>query len=370
MNRLRNSWGFTLVELLVVIAIIAILVSLLLPAVNAAREAARRVGCINNMKQLGLAVLNFESAHKALPAGAWISAPDPGQDCSNINDYGPSMVRDGCFDIHGLKPPAVSWIVSVLPYLEEQAVHDRFDFSVSVGQQPVRNGEPAYSQQISALLCPSDGSLTAAKYDGTRLRTADENVATYGFAKGNYAAYLSPIHMNHHRARPGALGGFRHGAPTGQRISKVKDGMSKTLLGSELRTLDRAFDVRGVWAAPFAGGAIIGVNFHDSDERVSSPHYDPNPNAVDDVRLPNIQNSQADQILACPDPGYAASARMPCRRMRSVYSAARSHHAGGVNAVKLDGAAGFLSDTVDPFVYAFLVSINDGRAINSADAIQ
>ncbi len=281
------------------------------------------------------------------------------------------MVTNGCFDIHGLKPPAVSWIVSVMPFFEEQSIYDQFDFTVSVTEQPYDdNNTPVFSQQIGSLLCPSDISSTVANYNGRRLSTRTDGVTTFGFGKGNYAAYLSPIHMNHHRDRPGGLGGFKHGEQAGQKLSKVKDGASKTVMLSELRTLDRDFDVRGVWAAPFAGGAIIGVNFHDVNTGLSTPFYEPDPRLEDSVRLPNIQEQAADQIAACPDPDYAKSVGMPCQRMQSVYSAARSQHTGGVNAAKLDGAVGFLSDAIDPYLYAFIVSSNDGRAISISDAIQ
>ena len=97
----RNERGFTLVELLVVIAIIAILVALMLPAVNAAREAARRTSCLNNMVQLALALHNFEYHFEALPPG--VTNPD-----------GP--IRNEPQGIH------VSWTVRILPYLEERAV--------------------------------------------------------------------------------------------------------------------------------------------------------------------------------------------------------------------------------------------------------
>lgn len=364
--------GFTLVELLVVIAIIGILVALLLPAVNSAREAARRVACKNNLRQLVLAVLNFESSKSALPPAGWIAEPPSTANCQIDTDYGITSIRTGCFDIQGKSPPAASWILLVLPYLEEQAVYDRFDFGLSIFHQPGTVAEPPYSRVLSALICPSDNSGNAIKYDGTGLRpyAQDPNLATYGMAKGNYAGYMSPVHMNHYSIRPGPLGGFRPGKPTGQKLSRIKDGLSNTMLAAEVRTLDRAWDSRGVWAAPLPGGSIVSVNFHDSDEQHRTHVYRPGPSGLPNVRMPNSMDPDADQITACVEPAYTLQQKMPCSAMRSIYGVTRSNHPGGVTAAILDGGVGFLSDDVDKYLYAFLVCINDGRPIDAADGIR
>src|SRR6476620_11729505 len=105
----RPAKGFTLVELLVVIAIIGILVALLLPAIQAAREAARRAQCQANIHNAALAVLNYESANKILPAGMTFDSSFESKISSGLSRVGPN------------------WIIQCLPYLEEQALHDAFD---------------------------------------------------------------------------------------------------------------------------------------------------------------------------------------------------------------------------------------------------
>ena len=138
MNAKRRN-GFTLVELLVVIAIIGILIALLLPAVQAAREAARRVGCLNNMTQLALAVQQYEGAYRVYPAGT-------------IEDGGPVVnVAEGYHH---------NWLSKILPYLEQQVTYSHIDFNVGVYHD---NNSTVREIEISVFGCPSDPNAYAAQ---------------------------------------------------------------------------------------------------------------------------------------------------------------------------------------------------------------
>src|SRR5436190_14867486 len=128
--------AFTLIELLVVVAIIAMLVGILLPAVIQAREAARRLKCSNNLRQIGLALRNYESAHGCLPPGS-------------VDANRPIKSED--------KGYHVGWIVQILPQLDQPNLYASYDFSVGIYHQ--KNGRAA-TVAVEILRCPASGSLS------------------------------------------------------------------------------------------------------------------------------------------------------------------------------------------------------------------
>jgi len=187
----RKKFGFTLVELLVVIAIIGILVGLLLPAVQAAREAARRMQCSNNLKQIGLATLNFESANKRMPPGL-IAGIQNGQLDFSYFTTSPGGVE--AFE----RAPYVGLLPQILPHLEQNAVYEPFAthrnigitgdvdtvptaarapfrafWRDTIGATPLNVVDRMASTQLGAFVCPSEGNAaaTGSRYLVHRLNT-------------------------------------------------------------------------------------------------------------------------------------------------------------------------------------------------------
>jgi prepilin-type N-terminal cleavage/methylation domain-containing protein len=308
--------GFTLVELLVVIAIIGILVAMLLPAVQAAREAARRTQCTNNLKQIGLAILNFESQFGALPAGA--IHKDQGRDA----EY--------------------SMFLLLLPFLEEGDVYDKYDF---YGNSRIDANNPQVtSVQIPGYLCPSDDAKGRAWVNPSAgHRSARSNyVACFGTAMqmpDPADAYnLHVIDLDGKLADTD--GYFRiQGKRTGRKLREITDGTSDTIMVSELLAGkadvsdgSSDIDLRGLWSYTWMGTSMYS-HFHTPNTSAG----DAIEHCVPEIDMPCNLQARADQLMV----GDAA---------------ARSQHPDGVMAVSGDGHVGFYSDSIDLFVWRALAT--------------
>lgn len=324
--------GFTLIELLVVIAIIAILVALLLPAVQQAREAARRTQCKNSLRQLGLALHNYHDTHSTFPPAGIVGPP-----------VGGSRVEP-------MSGPMFSWIAMILPQMDQSPLYNQFVFERSVLDQP---NEPQ-ARSIPTIRCPSETDSDTSYSHPNR---------TNGkvFAKGTYAAFVSPYHVEYQTTAPGVLS-----TNTSNRMRDVTDGTSTTLMLTEIRAYNHEQDQRGAWALPWNGSTQIALDAHP----VSSTGWDtPRPSMVYAIQMPNSLGPVADRLYDCPDPAGAQLAGMPCSvaaanaisRNGWLSSAPRSQHVGGVQVLYADGHATFLSDNIDRVIFTYLVHRSDGH---------
>lgn len=347
---LRRSWvtGFTLVELLVVIGIIGVLISLLLPAVQSARESARRIQCTNNLKQLSLAVQSYEAAEGKLPPSGLVE--------EKTMKFG--RRRYPVFD--QMSGPMIGWAVMLLPYAEQSALFDQFDLKKSIFDQDNNPQQNA----IESMLCPSDAARGRFYFD-------EANTNGKVFAKGNYAAYTSPYHTNLQMLYPGAL------IASGQELKNIEDGTSSTILFSEVRTIEIDTDERGAWALPWNGASLLAFDMHHDKSYAGNfgPYIPLNAQyIVEQVQLPNFLGPNSDMLLRCSVASLAKSEleRMPCDKWNRKFglfggytsAAPRSLHPGGVNSTYLDGHVEFLPNDIDPFAMAYLIDVKGSESVN------
>lgn len=190
--------GFTLIELLVVIAIIAVLIGLLLPAVQQARDAARRTQCRDHLKQMGLALHNYHDAHGTLPPG-YVYRPD--------NSYSPAANGSG-----------FSWGAMVLPFLEQAPLYGQFNFSVAVFAAV---NETPREVRLPVFLCPNDSV--------SHERMIEMGPTPERYAMGSFVANFGPPDLDDDQEQ--RLGMFSRNSRT--RFADVTDGLSNTLMCGE-----------------------------------------------------------------------------------------------------------------------------------------
>ncbi len=347
MNRRVYRIGFTLVELLVVIAIIGVLVSLLLPAVQSARESARRIQCSNQLRQLALACLNYESAQQTLPPVAAMRA-GPGTDGrhSGYNIVNEEIVRVGVEGARGH-----SWIMEILPFIEQQALADRYDKKYSPLHNITRNGFQI--ADIPSLYCPSRRSgiettehafmLLSSPWprgvtnDLTRL---DVNLGgtDYGAVLGAGNCYdnlgLKTMFLGYIclGANGEAAGPMMPTDPGGKgpELRVVTDGTSNTVMLGELQRL---------WAdendSRFPGGGRDGY---------------PSARSVDGWLFGGAATTFDAQInTEVPDIGEN---RFLTGGVNSwFFEHAGSEHPGGAQMAMADGSVNWVSENADPLVH-------------------
>jgi prepilin-type N-terminal cleavage/methylation domain-containing protein/prepilin-type processing-associated H-X9-DG protein len=357
--------GFTLIELLVVIAIIAVLIALLLPAVQAAREAARRIQCTNNMKQLGLAIANYESSNTCFPIGdvfntsvAPCTSPGFGKNCQNTN-----------------------WFALTLPYLEQTALSNSFNFAIGTegpGFLGLGVNSTIYATRVNSMQCPSD---TTQVFAIASLVPLGAPAFTYNVSKGNYVINWGNTDNGQwttsgnfptvYRASPFGVNNSLTGAQL-VRIASVTDGVSNTTFASELLQ-GAQDDLRGtIWIDDACAGAfqtrftpngtqdilqVLGVwagNGFNNLDNIPGGGSAGAPPGVSPATPGTLCDSQPVQQLGCQNSSEGAG-----------FCGARSRHPGGINALFGDGSVHFIKNSINPQTWVGLGSISGGEVISS-----
>jgi prepilin-type N-terminal cleavage/methylation domain-containing protein/prepilin-type processing-associated H-X9-DG protein len=317
--------GFTLVELLVVIAIIGTLVGLLLPAVQAARESARRSTCSNNLKQMALAVHNYDSARKQFPAAA-------------TNPFMQTVTNNA------LDWDSISFITPILPFMEEQSLYNRVVAYATAGGRPWDTTTKSsivcpYTAQPKTLMCPSDANQTQPKATGPK------GLTSYRCNRGDVCTTYDNLPSSGNATVVAWRGPFGSGNVGKCSLNTITDGSSKTIMLAEMAigTGDSTFPGGESSANPldatskpstcaavggsggysgnvYTGTQLTGTRWGDADTRMTSFFTVLPPNSA-----------------TCKTSGASGV----------NFMTTNSYHAGGVNVAMCDASIRFISDNID-----------------------
>lgn len=304
--------AFTLIELLVVMAIIGILIALLLPAIQQARESARRTLCRNQIKQLGLALHNYHDAFSRFPPGG----------IRRMTSASPQLTS------------MISWHVRILPYLEQQAIYNRVNWEIEPGN--TGSNVALLYEPLSVFLCPTDGGISSLPtYSGT-----------------NYVACIGVTDAANPTDPGRDVGVFQ--ANQSARIGDITDGSSSTLMISECL-------IDFPWVVRYGGNvAYYQLCLDGLDSPVSS-----------NISVPGrghswffAQRNSAWTFTTRLLPNDSATSNHECEQWSSVGAfAARSRHTGGVMCSLADGSVRFIADQLDRTVWENLGTRGGGEVI-------
>lgn len=347
----RVRGGFTLIELLVAIGIVSVLLAILLPAIQSARESSRSAHCRSNLQQIGVALHNYELHFHALPpAVVWKPAGEP---------LGQSIAAPGSIDrvSLGLASPQdpdrvhANWVIALLPFMGEEPLYQSFDLRVPIGDAC---NEVPRATELPVLRCPTDAANSVDNhFQRSGLASADR-----GYARGNYAINggtnrrclmrlssrtatctdgVSVDGTDLRRNTSQVWGNGVAGLNRAMRLAEFSAGLSNTIAIEEIRAGLHPLDRRGVWALGFPGSSITACH---------GLYGNNGPNTGKDA-IQGCSGAMANVI----DLEYQG---MPCLRSRtdprleiSERATARSLHVGGVNLLMADGSAHFVADSID-----------------------
>jgi len=292
--KMKSKTGFTLVELLVVIAIIGILIGMLLPAVQQVREAARRITCGNNLKQIGLAMLNYESANEKFPPGGIWQGPDKTQPRGNRSARGVGW----------------SWSVQIMPYIEGDNVHDGLDINAILSTSP--NIE-LIATEVPFAVCPS-----AADQPSHFQVLGASSIDDPGIASTNYVACAGAFVLSGYWNQPEERKNGMFFEESAVSFGDIPDGSSNTILAGEAIFYGLGNSSSFLWDPNWYGRANGGSGRADAPEsllRVGQSRINP-PTG------PEVSNGVKRNAFA-------------------------SFHTGGTIFVYGDGSTHFLTDKIE-----------------------
>jgi prepilin-type N-terminal cleavage/methylation domain-containing protein len=333
--RTPNRYAFTLVELLVVIAIIGILISLLLPAVQSAREAAWRTQCGNHLKQIGLALHNYEQTYATFPPGCIVSTVAANANAATCHEcYDPWAEASNTAvsaNQHG-----TSWMLSILPYLEQTNLWSQWSF-----QQAVINNAAVAGTNISTFYCPSRRTTLRIGDATYMLSSAWSGGGTdYGGCFGRVDGWENTITYHHRFVNNEELGPTRtfqgiFKPNRNTRIPDIRDGTSNTIMTGELQRLQPA-------------SGATGASIYDCT-------------SYDGWAL----GGQATMFVTATDNGSGGHSN-PGGMNNGFFESPGSEHPGGAFFGFADGSVHFLSNTIDAIdnktsLFPLLGSIADGQ---------
>lgn len=341
MRRHGSRLGFTLVELLVVIAIIGILIALLLPAVQAAREAARRSQCLNNLKQIGLALQNHHDVMRRLPPGG-------------VSDVAPFGTGGGY---------GSSWMIFILPYMEQQQLYSQWKFTGNSGVFNATNMTAINNLVIPAYTCPSSPLKT-------QWSVQTGAVASMGTPATNRMAV-------HYMGISGAISGLISGfTDTSRQVQVNRSGLvgfgGVLIVNGKLTFADLTDGTSNVMAVSEDGDYLISNNATKHDWRACQGWgwaIGTNSSAT-----PPAFNGDAVWNLCTVRYAINQKSGWPDTEDRATYGVGgdcanntpmNSTHPGGVNAMLCDGSVRFVSETASLDLVARLATRDDGKTLDS-----